>query len=212
MRRKLILLTATAILSSSAANSTEVIIQDTPNVGDTTTITTVTTGNPVTTNNLISQDWIDGSWVGDMFPDSSDINENTWLTGKDGKHAETTLNSEDYVTLEELQQGFTSTFGAQIRWWNNVESTVTMTQSISNGIDTTTQSTTFEDTTNSSYQVNPYGNVLIMNPDPDMTHGTATYRFDFDIINDNQAGYNGCLLYTSPSPRDGLLSRMPSSA
>jgi len=191
MRRKLILLTATAILSSSAANSTEVIIQDTPNVGDTTTITTVTTGNPVTTNNLVSQDWVDGSWVGDMFPDSSDINENTWLTGKDGKYAETTINSEDYVSVEEMQQGFTSNFGAQIRWWNNVESTVTMTQSISNGIDTTTQSTTFEDTTNSSYQVNPYGNVLIMNPDPDMTHGTATYRFDFDIINDNQAGYNG---------------------
>ena len=26
------------------------------------------------------------------------------------------------------------------------------------------------------------------------------------------AGWGGCLLYTSPSPRDGLLSRMPSSA
>ena len=25
-------------------------------------------------------------------------------------------------------------------------------------------------------------------------------------------GQNSCLLYTSPSPRDGLLSRMPSSA
>ena len=25
-------------------------------------------------------------------------------------------------------------------------------------------------------------------------------------------GFNTCLLYTSPSPRDGLLSRMPSSA
>ena len=25
-------------------------------------------------------------------------------------------------------------------------------------------------------------------------------------------GYRACLLYTSPSPRDGLLSRMPSSA
>ena len=25
-------------------------------------------------------------------------------------------------------------------------------------------------------------------------------------------GYKDCLLYTSPSPRDGLLSRMPSSA
>ena len=189
MKRKLILLTATAILLSSAANSTEVIIPDTPNVGDTTTITTITTGNPVTTNNLLSQDWIDGSWVGTMFPDSSDINENTWLTGKDGKYAETTLNSEDYVTLEELQLGFTSNFGAQIRWWNNVESTVTMTQSVTNGIDTTTQSTTFEDTTNSSYQVNPYGNTLVMNPDPDMTHGTATYRFDFDI--QGNKNYNG---------------------
>ena len=29
---------------------------------------------------------------------------------------------------------------------------------------------------------------------------------------DNPAQLNHCLLYTSPSPRDGLLSRMPSSA
>src|SRR5680860_1724684 len=28
----------------------------------------------------------------------------------------------------------------------------------------------------------------------------------------NHALIDGCLLYTSPSPRDGLLSRMPSSA
>ena len=28
----------------------------------------------------------------------------------------------------------------------------------------------------------------------------------------NDSSYNGCLLYTSPSPRDRLLSRMPSSA
>ena len=28
----------------------------------------------------------------------------------------------------------------------------------------------------------------------------------------NEAGVKVCLLYTSPSPRDGLLSRMPSSA
>ena len=27
-----------------------------------------------------------------------------------------------------------------------------------------------------------------------------------------EGGIQGCLLYTSPSPRDGLLSRMPSSA
>ena len=186
--------TATAILLNLATSSfadTVVVIPNTPNEGDFTTVTTVTTGNPVTSGNLISQDFVDGTWNGTMFPDNSDLDHSTWLTGKDGKYAETTINSEDYVSVEELKLGFTSNFSAQIRWWNQVESTVTMTQSISNGIDTTTQSTTFEDTTNSSYQVNPYGNTLIMNPDPNMTHGTATYRFDFDIINDNEAGYNG---------------------
>ena len=29
---------------------------------------------------------------------------------------------------------------------------------------------------------------------------------------ENKADIEACLLYTSPSPRDGLLSRMPSSA
>ena len=41
-----------------------------------------------------------------------------------------------------------------------------------------------------------------------MTNGLATQRIsnaDADIV-------INCLLYTSPSPRDGLLSRMPSSA
>jgi opacity protein-like surface antigen len=189
MRRKLILLTATAILLSSAANSTDVILEDTPNVGDTTVITTVTTGNSVTTSNLISQDWDDGSWVGTMFPDNSDINESTWLTGKHDTYAETTINSEDYVSIEEMQQGFTSNFGAQVRWWNPVESEFTMTQTISNGIDTTTQSTTFQDTTNHNYQLNPYGNTLIVAPDPEMTHGTLTLRFDFNIIGSKT--YNG---------------------
>ena len=34
------------------------------------------------------------------------------------------------------------------------------------------------------------------------------------VINDlnENSGIETCLLYTSPSPRDGLLSRMPSSA
>ena len=33
-----------------------------------------------------------------------------------------------------------------------------------------------------------------------------------NIEHDYMAEYLDCLLYTSPSPRDGLLSRMPSSA
>ena len=32
------------------------------------------------------------------------------------------------------------------------------------------------------------------------------------FVGDKPANYKGCLLYTSPSPRDGLISRMPSSA
>ena len=32
------------------------------------------------------------------------------------------------------------------------------------------------------------------------------------LIKYYEAYYSNCLLYTSPSPRDGLLSRMPSSA
>ena len=33
-----------------------------------------------------------------------------------------------------------------------------------------------------------------------------------DISKRTLASFTSCLLYTSPSPRDGLLSRMPSSA
>ena len=191
--KNLVLLTAMATLLTSVAKTDVVIIPDTPNIGDTTTITTVTTGNPITTDNLISQDFIDGTWNGSMFPDSSDINENIYLTGKDGAYAETTINSEDYVSIEEMRLGFSSNFNADIRWWNPTESTVTMYQTASNGIDTTTQSTTFEDTTNHNYEFNNYGNTLIMNADPNMTHGTLTAGFSFDIqgnkkYNDGHAG------------------------
>ena len=37
-------------------------------------------------------------------------------------------------------------------------------------------------------------------------------RFLEDIAHLYQAAYEACLLYTSPSPRDRSLSRMPSSA
>ena len=38
-------------------------------------------------------------------------------------------------------------------------------------------------------------------------------RDGFQVYNEqDNSGDKACLLYTSPSPRDGLLSRMPSSA
>ena len=36
--------------------------------------------------------------------------------------------------------------------------------------------------------------------------------FHSDPEASKESSFKGCLLYTSPSPRDGLLSRMPSSA
>ena len=38
------------------------------------------------------------------------------------------------------------------------------------------------------------------------------FEWDAPGGRDLQLEFNDCLLYTSPSPRDGLLSRMPSSA
>ena len=43
--------------------------------------------------------------------------------------------------------------------------------------------------------------------------GTVSYNASgYQNLNFARNGSNNCLLYTSPSPRDGLLSRMPSSA
>ena len=59
---------------------------------------------------------------------------------------------------------------------------------------------------------------------PDQRHASSMLTPDFDTyparpiasIDVHPLGlevrYKDCLLYTSPSPRDGLLSRMPSSA
>ena len=43
---------------------------------------------------------------------------------------------------------------------------------------------------------------------------TDLYREGFEpaMRGEERRSYCACLLYTSPSPRDGLLSRMPSSA
>ena len=44
---------------------------------------------------------------------------------------------------------------------------------------------------------------------PEITGATGNYQFDSIPMYNN---YQVCLLYTSPSPRDATLSRMPSSA
>ena len=45
-----------------------------------------------------------------------------------------------------------------------------------------------------------------------MPHNDVEMRVRLLLNADDDAWLDICLLYTSPSPRDGLLSRMPSSA
>ena len=46
----------------------------------------------------------------------------------------------------------------------------------------------------------------------DMSDALSKHTFDEEFHKRNKRKAEHCLLYTSPSPRDGLLSRMPSSA
>ena len=47
---------------------------------------------------------------------------------------------------------------------------------------------------------------------PDMNVKSIRGNLQTRLEKLDNGDYAGCLLYTSPSPRDGLLSRMPSSA
>ena len=190
MRKLFLMAVVTSLISTISFADTVIIEENTPNPGDTTTHTTYTTGSTAVTDNLVSQDWIDGSWTGSMFPDSSDINESIYLTGKDGKYAESVINSQGILTENELKEGLTSTFKADIRWWNQWESTVTMTQTATDTNGSTTQILLLEDTTNHNYQFNNYQNTLVIAPDEENTHGTLTARFDFDV-DDNAGNWNG---------------------
>ena len=184
-----LLITLVVLLNLETSNAETICIQDIPNTGDSTCTTTYSTGTAATTNNIISQTFNDGSWNGTMFPDSSDLNEANILTGKHGKYAETTVSSNDLLTEAEIQQGFTSNFNAEIRWWNSEESTVTMYQYATNGNDTINQTIILEDTTNHNYQYNNYGNTLIVGSNAENTHGTLTAGFSFDI--QGNVNYNG---------------------
>ena len=65
------------------------------------------------------------------------------------------------------------------------------------------------------YYMNTYGIHTIHGRAPTIATGLKTINPDLSvwvITGDGDGLSIGCLLYTSPSPRDGLLSRMPSSA
>ena len=57
-----------------------------------------------------------------------------------------------------------------------------------------------------------YSGVIQCNVYVPKSAGTSVLSAISEAVIDGLTSVNACLLYTSPSPRDGLLSRMPSSA
>ena len=54
--------------------------------------------------------------------------------------------------------------------------------------------------------------LLLNRPELGALGGAILVFIFFGIVAGDTGMFSACLLYTSPSPRDGLLSRMPSSA
>ena len=58
----------------------------------------------------------------------------------------------------------------------------------------------------------PFHSIYIAIPDASPLGGELRRQIRANGATEVMTTAEGCLLYTSPSPRDGLLSRMPSSA
>ena len=59
----------------------------------------------------------------------------------------------------------------------------------------------------------PFQHNKYLNHYTDISQIKTSLEFEIrKLVKEKREYYSGCLLYTSPSPRDGLLSRMPSSA
>src|SRR5210317_459713 len=99
-------------------------------LGDQTCITTTTTNVPgVTTDNLVSQEFLDGSWT---YNNSSNHGTGT-IAGVDGQYFETTvsLNNDANLSKEEINSGFSSTFGSDVWFWtSNTNQNVILKQTL----------------------------------------------------------------------------------
>ena len=71
----------------------------------------------------------------------------------------------------------------------------------------------FTETEDANFNFNQLGAVLVLK-DTNKSSGLEQFAlaFNYNKESDFRDEYSFCLLYTSPSPRDGATSRMPSSA
>jgi len=88
-----------------------------------------------TTGNLLNQNFTNSSWSG---TNKSSRHDSGTIAGVDGKYVESTISLSDTLTESQINNGWTSTLGADIWHWNNLNSTTTMKQTITNADGTVT--------------------------------------------------------------------------
>ena len=179
MIRKLIYSIITASLLTFSSSADTVILQDTPNPGDTTTTVTTSTTTSHTTDNLLSQDFTDGSWEG--------TNQDTrhgsgTIAGVGGEYVESTITQSDIgLTDAQIQRGFTSTLGADIWFWDGTQDqSVTMTQTYDDKLGNITTQNRVVDYDSSYY--NTYTDTITVGTNLS-TQGELTARYDFTHTN-----------------------------
>ena len=140
--RSLLVLTLTILATSS--NSETTCTEN--SLGDQTCVTVNTINVPgVSTGNLISQDFLDGSWSDNGTGQLNVMHGSGTVAGINNGEVETTISLNNTLTKEQINTGFSSTLGADIWFWNGYEQSVTMRQTLvdDNG-NTITQSRTID--------------------------------------------------------------------
>jgi len=140
--RLLLVLTLTILATSS--NSETTCTEN--SLGDQTCVTVNTINVPgVSTGNLISQDFLDGSWTDNGTGQLNVMHGSGTVAGINNGEVETTISLNNTLTKEQINTGFSSTLGVNIWFWNGYTQSVTMRQTLvdDNG-NTITQSRTID--------------------------------------------------------------------
>ena len=128
---KYIILFTVLILTISVKNSSSETTCTENELGDQTCVTTTTTKVPgVTTDNLVSQDFLDGSWSDNGTGQLNTMHGSGTVAGIDGGQVKSIISLNDTLTKEEINSGFSSTLGADVWFWYNTPQSVIIRQTL----------------------------------------------------------------------------------
>jgi len=146
-------------------------------------IPTIILAEEVTTSNLISQKFTDSTWSG---TNQSSRHGTGTIAGKDGKyvvHDDISLLNDANMNESQIQNGWSSTLGAQIWSWNNYDQVTTMKQTITDNLgNVSTQIRNISTTSSNSYTSYTDKHTQGTNSATDFD---ISVRFDFDESSNN---------------------------